>query len=267
MPYDQKISKEKPGLIAFVLDESVSMRDKLPGTTDPKFMWVERYFGIILNELLGRSTEVKGNDVVIKSRYFLHVIPYGSSPEIWGSPEMDIEAAVQLFANSGNSLGLGGHLGGTDGQAAMKKTYEALKQSLSGERFKNSFPPIVFHLSDGESQSDATAVANDIRNLTTSDGNVLLLNAYIGTQTALNYNGPDDFPGYLDVKEAGPGQDNTRLFEMSSQTPDCVEANLKSENIFPQLRSGSRLFFDVRTKEMLKHTIQVIGSLGSRMAR
>ena len=103
--------------------------------------------------------------------------------------------------------------------------------------------------------------------LSTKDGEVLVVNAYIGTQTSLNYNGPEDFPGYLDVSEAGPGQDNVRLFEMSSKAPEAIEQNLKADDIFPQLRSGSHLFFDVRTKEMLKHVIQVVGSLGSTMAR
>ena len=43
--------------------------------------------------------------------------------------------------------------------------------------------------------------------------------------------------------------------------------NLIDDGVFPQLRAGARLFFDVRTKEMLKHVIQVVGSLGSRAAR
>ena len=54
---------------------------------------------------------------------------------------------------------------------------------------------------------------------------------------------------------------------MSSVAPEAITANLKADNIFPQLRDGCRLFFDVRTREMLKHVIQVIGSMGSRMAR
>ena len=267
MACEQKISREKPGLIVMVLDDSGSMKDKLPGTSDPKYKWVERYCGIILNELLNRSSEVKGNGVVIKPRYYLHVITYGSHPKLWGSPGMDIQAAVELFANSGNSLGLSGHLGGTDAKAAFEEAYNYLKQAIVSEKFKDSFPPMLFHLTDGESQSDARAVANQIEQLSTTDGNVLLVNAYIGTRTSLNYKDPADFPGYVDEAEAGPSPDNTRLFNMSSQAPDCIGMNLKAENIFPQFRSGSHMFFDVRTKEMLKHVIQVVGSIGSRMAR
>ena len=267
MAYEQKISREKPGLIVMVLDDSGSMVDKLPGTSNPRYQWVERYCGIILNELLNRSSEVKGAGVIIKPRYYLHVITYGSHPQLWGRPGMDIEAAVELFANSGNSLGLSGHLGGTDAKAAFEHAYNYLKQAIVSEQFRNSFPPMLLHLTDGESQSDAKPVADQIKQLSTADGNVLLVNAYIGTQTSLNYKDPDDFPGYVDEAEAGPSQDNTRLFNMSSQVPDCIEMNLKADGIFPQLRTGSHLFFDVRTKEMLKHVIQVVSSIGSRMAR
>jgi len=42
---------------------------------------------------------------------------------------------------------------------------------------------------------------------------------------------------------------------------------LLNDGIFPQLREGARLFFDVKTKEMLKHVIQVVGSIGSRSNR
>ena len=87
---------------------------------------------------------------------------------------------------------------------------------------------------------------------------------HIGTRTSLNYKGPDDFPGYVEEAEAGPSPDNIRLFNMSSQVPNSMRQNLIEDGIFPQLRPGARLFFDVRTKEMLKHVIQVVGSQGSR---
>jgi hypothetical protein len=267
MPYEKMISRANPGLIAMVLDDSASMGENLPGTSDPKYKWVERYCGIFFNDLLERSSEVKGDDVVIKPRYYIHVIKYGSTPELWGTQEMDIQTAVEMFSHCGNSLGLGGLLGCTDAKTAFEEAYNYLQQALTTERFKDSFPPMLLHLTDGESQTDASDIADRIMQLSNNDGNVLMANAYIGTQTSLNYKDPDDFPGYLDVSEAGPSQDNTRLFEMSSQAPESITTNLKADNIFPQIRSDARLFFDVRTKEMLKHVIQVVGSIASRMAR
>jgi hypothetical protein len=267
MSYLLKASRALPVLIILLLDDSASMGDALPGTSDAKYLWVERYVGIILKELLSRSTEVQGQTVKVKPRYFVGVIHYGGRPRVWEGGIMDIQTAVEKYTNAGNSLGLGGKLGGTDAKAASEAALDMVRQAIAEERFKNSFPPMVFHLTDGESQSDPSTAADQIKQLATADGNALMVNAYIGTQTSLAYTDPKDFPGYLDVAEAGPSQDNVTLFNMSSLIPDCIHQNLVNDGIFPQLRAGTRLFFDVRTKEMLKHVIQVVGSLGSRAAR
>ncbi len=266
MPYSKKISRGNPGLIVLVLDDSGSMGDMMPGTSDPKYAWTERCCGIIFQELLARSTESSGT-VVVKPRYFILVIIYGGTPYVWGQGVMDIEQTVKKYTQDGNSLGLGGSHGGTDGAAALAEAHNVLAKAVTEERFKDSFPPMVFHLTDGMSHTDPTAEAEKITKLTTADGNVLIVNAYIGTQTSLEYRGPQDFQGYVDRDEAGPSVDNTVMFNMSSIAPDCISHNLIEDGIFPNLRQGARLFFDVRTKEMLKNVIQVVGSVGSRADR
>ena len=267
MAYEKKISRQHPGLIYLVIDDSGSMADSLPGTSDPKFAWTERYSGIILKELLARSTEMKGDGAVVKPRYYFLVTTYGSQARTWSNGPLDIEAAVEQYAQAGNALGLGGHLGGTDAEAAYAEALVHLQAAVTSEQFRDSFPPMLLHLTDGMSHTNAEQQAEQVKQLTTSDGNVLVVNAFIGTQTSLSYQGPEDFPGYLEASEAGPSPDNVRLFNMSSEAPPCIHQNLVDDGIFPNLRSGSRLFFDVRTKEMLKHVIQVVGSLGSRADR
>ena len=267
MAHQRKISSERPVIIFLIVDDSGSISDILLGTSDPKYKYVEKYISIILDDLLDRSTEVAGDEVVIKPRYYFCILLYGSSVKLWGKPVMDIKETVELFSKSGNSLGLGGHLGGTDSQKALQEAYDRLQGIISDDKFRDSFPPMVFHLTDGMSRTDASGIAEQIKHLSTSDGNVLLVNAYIGAQTNLNYQGPEDFPGYLDVSEVGPSEDNVRLFNMSSQAPETIEENLKADGIFPQFRSGSRLFFDVRTKDMLKNVIQVVSSINSRMEK
>lgn len=265
--HEKLVNRAQPAVICLVFDESPSMLDPLPGTDDPKYMWLERYGGIILKQLLSYSSEVRGESLVIKPRYFLYVIVYGSYPTVWGDGLMDIQQAVDRYSKANNSFGLGGKIGGTDGAAALEAVFDALAPVVSDERFLNSFPPMVLHLTDGMSQSDPTAAAERIKQLSTSDGNVLMVNGYIGTQTSLNYQGPEDFPGYLDAAEAGPSEDNVRMLHMSSETPASTRNNLIQDGVFPNLREGARLFFDVRTKEMLKHVIQVVGSVGSRANR
>lgn len=265
--YEKKISRALAGLIVFLLDDSGSMRDKLSGTSDPKFLWVIRYIQIILKELLARSTELKGDEVVVKPRYYVYVVVYGSTPDVWGNGQMDIGTAVERFTANGKDLGLGGLRGGTDAKKAMQCALQYLKAAVADKRFCDSFPPMLFHLTDGMSGSDATPEAQEIMNLATADGNVLMVNGFIGTQTNLSYEGSEDFPGYVDVTEVGPNEDNIRLFNMSSIAPPSLRQNLIDDGVFPRFRDGARLFFDVRSKESLKNVIQVIGSLGSRADR
>lgn len=267
MGYDRKISRRCPGLILFLLDESGSMCDLLQGTSDPCFAWVERYIGILFKLLLDYSTDMKGDLQVIKPRYFVYVIEYGSTPQVWNGGLLDIETAVEKYTQANNSLGLQGRLGGTDARSAMQHAYDFLKVAIQEERFRDSYPPMVFHLTDGMSHTDAEPIVKQIQQLSTSNGAPLVVNAFIGTQTSLVYQGPDDFPGYVEESEAGPSGDNKRLFNMSSVVPELMRQTLVEQGTFPQIRAGSHLFFDVRTREMLKHVIQVVGSMESRADR
>ena len=265
--YQKKVSRAEPALIPMLLDDSGSEEIPLPGTTDPKYAWVERLSGVVFKDLLARSTELKDGVAIIKPRFYLWTLKYGSDTELWGDGEMDIEAAVTRYAQDGNSLKLGACLRGTDTATAFQEAFTYLRQAVDDPRFHQSFPPMLFHLTDGESATDAGPIAEQIKQLATADGNVLIVNVYIGTQTNLNYRGPEDFPGYVDLADVGPNPDNQRLFQMSSIAPPCICQNLIEDGIFPSLRDGARLFFDVRTKDMLKHAIQVVGSVGSRAAR
>jgi hypothetical protein len=126
---------------------------------------------------------------------------------------------------------------------------------------------MCLHITDSASQTDASRAAAAIQQLKTEDGECLVANAFIGTQTNLAYSGPEDFPGYVTADEAGPNADCLRMFEMSSDIPARLYANLKADKVFPQIRPGARLFFDVRTRECLQAIFQIIGSIGSRPAR
>jgi hypothetical protein len=266
MAYDRKVERANPELIVMLLDDSGSMSSSMPGTSDARYAWVERYAGIILRELLARSTEMRGDQPVVKSRYYIDIISYGGMPQVWNNyPEaIEIGEAVQRFSEQGFSFGLGGYLGGTNSRDAFEVVLRRIETSILKDQFKKSFPPMVFHLTDGESNTDAEPIAEKLKNITTSDGNVLIVNAYIGTSTNLNYRDPNDFPGYVNEEDVGRNPDNLRLFRMSSIMPDTIRENLIADGIFPSIRENARLFFDVRTREMLKHTIQVVGSGGAR---
>lgn len=267
MPYDKKVERAHPTLIQMILDDSGSMKSPLPGSPKPRYECVELYAGAILTELLGRCTVFGAGgstQPTVAPRYFLDVINYGTDPKEWSAEELDIGEAAKKFNQQKGSFGLGAKLEGTDSAKAFKTAYDRMQVMINRPRYRDSFPPMVFHLTDGESETDASALAQQMAALSTSDGNLLVVNAYIGTQTALTYNGPADFPGYLTDAEVGLNQDNLRLFRMSSVMPETIRQNLIADGIFPKIRAGARLFFDVRTQIMLKNVISVVGSIGSR---
>jgi hypothetical protein len=79
----------------------------------------------------------------------------------------------------------------------------------------HSFPPIVLNISDGESNDgNPTEPARRITSLRTSDGNVLLFNAFISAS--------DDPTDLLFPSEPGnnPSRVTQTMFEMSSVIPD-----------------------------------------------
>ena len=265
MPYERKVDRAHPTLIQMILDDSGSMEKPLPGSGEPRYQLVEKYASTILTELLARSTELAGSTPTVRPRYYIDIIKYGTQVEPWSSDALDIENAAKKFDQEQGSFGLAAKLEGTDAAGAFQAAYERLEVMINNGRFRDSFPPMIFHLTDGESATDASAVAQKISALSTSDGNLLLVNAFIGTQTSLLYSGPEDFPGYVTEAEVGPNEDNLRLFRMSSIIPEAIRQNLMNDGIFQKIRAGARLFFDVRTRIMLKHVLAVVGSSGSRM--
>ncbi len=264
MPYQQLASRKHPVPVCLILDDSGSMRDNLPGTQDAAFKYVERYVGIILKELLSRSSDLNGTTPVIKPRYYILVIIYGCTPRVWGTGLMDIEAAVNLFTSSGGSLGLGGNSGGTETGKALELAFNILSKEVQKEKFKDSSPPFILHLTDGASNRDPSFAAESLKQISSSDGNAILVNGYIGAQTNLSYQGPNDFPGYTHESEAGTSVHNLRLFRMSSIIPEPIRLNLIEEGIFPSIKQGAKAFFDVRSKESLKKVIQTVGSTPSK---
>jgi len=273
--YQRKVEEARPALITLLLDDSGSMQDPMPGDAEnvAKHQWVERYLRVIMRELLARCSVDKGDDrLVSKARYHIDIITYGNQATPWHSEPLDVPSMVanltkrnpDFFRKNGGLLG--GREGGTDTKAAFRLAFERIEATLQTSVFNESFPPMLFHLTDGASNTDAEPIADSIRHLETLDGATLIVNAFIGTSTSLVYSGPTDFPGYLSTTDVGDNEDNLRLYRMSSVLPPSLEDNL-SEGIFPAIRPRSRLFFDVRTTDMFTKVMQVVGSGGSRSRR
>jgi hypothetical protein len=112
----------------------------------------------------------------------------------------------------------------------LYQAYQVLTEWI--QQHPESFPPIVIHISDGESQDgDPIAYADAIKNLATNDGNVLLFNCHLSmtqAQQVLFPSAPDGLPDEL----------AKILFNMSSVLPEVFFRNAVAEGI--PLQPGAR---------------------------
>ncbi len=102
--------------------------------------------------------------------------------------------------------------GGTPMCAAFAEVKNLLTDWIS--EHPQSFPPVVLHLTDGESSDgNPYAIGREIMNLQTADGNVLLFNCHISARSV----GKIEYPNHA---SALPDEFARALFEVSSLLPE-----------------------------------------------
>jgi hypothetical protein len=82
----------------------------------------------------------------------------------------------------------------------------------------SAFPPVVINITDGEANDgDPYPVSEAIRELTTNDGNILLLNLHLSSHAARPFQFPDSEDGL-------PDEYARALFRMSS----CLTTSMRA---------------------------------------
>src|SRR5262249_13678257 len=121
-------------------------------------------------------------------------------------------------------------LGGTPMCEAMSQAEATLSNWIA--QHETSFPPIAINITDGEStDGDPSAVAQRLSGLATTDGQCLLFNIHVSSQTAQ----PIQFPS----SDAGlPDQYAQLLYNISSPLPDFMQAFAREEHL--PVSPGSR---------------------------
>jgi hypothetical protein len=239
--YSQEISRQHKACFLFLLDQSFSMEESLGGSSNRKCDelataingWLQNMairasgdegikdwmdvgvFGYrtdsssnmiiepaLLGELAGKRlvsiTEIGAKPARIDTRSLS--VPSDDTGEMISVPT-DVPVWVDPIAEGGTPM------------CNMLYLAHGLLSDWIREH-PHSFPPIVVHITDGESQDgDPVAYAEAIRNLATSDGNVLLFNCHLSSTAA----DPFMFPAKPDGL---PDKLARMLFEMSSMLPD-----------------------------------------------
>lgn len=247
MAYSAEISRGNPSCLVFLIDQSGSMADTFGAGegNQKKADGVADAINRLLQNLVIKCAKEEG----IRDYFHVCVIGYGAQvgPAFAGAlagrqlvpiSEVGNSPARVDQRNKKVSDGAGGLVdqqvrfpvwfeaianGGTPMRQALGEAKTVVEGWLN--QHPNCFPPIVINITDGEAtDGDPTPVADEIRKLKSTDGEVLLFNVHLSSQRAAAV----EYPG----SESGlPDQFGQQLFRMSSALPAYMVDIAKKENM------------------------------------
>jgi uncharacterized protein YegL len=203
MAYSAEISRANPSCFVFVIDQSGSMNDSWGGQSGKKKKdGVADAINRLLQDLVIKCAKEEG----VRDYYHVGVIGYGSSigPAFSGALSGQSLVPISAIADTPARLeerrrklddGAGGLAeqtvkfpvwfepianGGTPMNQALGQAAVILEDFVKGH--PDCFPPVVIHITDGEStDGDPAPAMGRLTALSSTDGNVLLFNLHIST--------------------------------------------------------------------------------------
>lgn len=244
MPYTAEISRTNPSCFLFLVDQSGSMAKPFAGqAAKSKAQGVADAINRLLQNLVLKCAKSEG----IRDYFHVGVIGYGQTVAAAFGGKLAGRCLVPISDVANNPLrveqrarkvddGAGGLIdqkfmfpvwfeatneGKTPMAQALTLAHKTISQFIS--RFGASYPPLVVNITDGmATDANPEPVAQTLRGLATSDGNVLLFNAHVSSRP----DHPVEFPD----KEVGLPDDYAKLlFRMSSPLPAKLQAAAQGE--------------------------------------
>ena len=247
MVYTAEISRSNPSCFIFLLDQSASMLDEIAQGED-----VKRKADVVadaLNRLLRELAIKCAKEGGVRDYFHVAVIGYGArvgslfGGELSGRDLVPLSQVAKYPARVNERMkkvpdGAGGLVEqstkfpvwvepvgnrGTPMVEALRQATVLANTFLATN--ENCFPPVVLNLTDGQStDGDPRPGAQALRELASTDGNVLLFNLHVSSEGGT----PTIFPG-----ETTPLNDDyaRTLFEMSSPLPVHMRAYAAQQGI------------------------------------
>jgi hypothetical protein len=257
LPYTAEINRANPTALVFLLDQSGSMVQPFGGQPDKcKADGVADALNRLLQNLVLKCAKADG----IRNFFHVGMISYGGRVASAFGGALANQTMVPISKIATNPLrvevrtrkvddGAGGFLeqqvkfpvwlearpaGKTPMCEALRKAKEYLHLFLSVR--PKCYPPLVFNITDGQpTDGDPREAAEELRALTSQDGNVLLFNAHLSDKQVQ----PVIFP----PKESGLPDDFAKLlFRMSSVLPPSLVAAAKADGIAVARKSRGFVF-------------------------
>lgn len=244
MPYKAEINRTNPSCFLFLIDQSGSMSDPFSGFPGKsKSEAAADAINKLLQNLIIKCTKSEG----VRDYYDVGVIGYGISvgPAFTGQLNYRDLAPLSEIANNPARIeerikkmddGAGGLVAvttkfpvwfdavasnGTPMSEALLYAKRIIQDWLS--KHPDSYPPSIINVTDGEAtDGDPGPYGNELMQLSTSDGPVLLFNCHLSSHPAPSVQ-------YPDTDARLPDQFAKTLFNMSSVLPAALVDAAKSE--------------------------------------
>jgi len=257
MAYTAEISRNNPSCFLFIIDQSGSMSDKYASIGKPKSEALADVINRMLQQLVIKCAKSEG----VRDYYHVGVIGYGAngvgaafSGNLKGQNLVPISAIANNPARIEErtkkvSDGAGGLIettvkfpiwfdptanGGTPMTEAFKQANTIISDWLNNN--PHCFPPVVIHITDGEStDGDPTEEMNRLTSQTSNDGNVILFNLHTSTRGGTN---SFSFPG---TEVQLPDQYAELLFNGASTLPVFMR-NVAAQEFSLNLSDGAKAF-------------------------
>lgn len=256
MPYSAEISRTNPTCFLFLIDRSGSMAEPF-GSNEGGGRKADGVADAI-NRLLQNLSVRCARETGVRDFFHVAVIGYGQSVGtafVGGLSGKDLLPISEVAAHPARiesrtkkvSDGAGGLVdqtvkfpiwfepeanAGTPMCAALDQAVSLLTGWVS--RYPNCFPPIVIHITDGESSDgDPSSAAERVRGVASSDGSCLLFNVHLSSRPSMPILYPSD-------ESRLPDDFSHRLFRMSSPLPPHMLVAARQDN--PAIADGARGF-------------------------
>jgi len=277
--HEKQWSSATPGLLVFLLDQSGSMLSQFKDSQESRTVFATRVVNRVINDIINRNY-VEDHP---KDRCFVVAIGYSvGARELCSGFLSELENSyLRLETVKKNvSDGAGGLVeidskmpiwiepiekdGWTDMAAAFKMAKQIIEQWVNDK--PDSPAPVIINVSDGipyynhkdpvECADETAAIANEIMNIRTADGNVLIFNAEIG-------GGSNKIILPNSVEEVRAEGDGARfLFDISSVIPEGYWPAAVAKGLEP--REGSKGAVFAADAEYLIKMIDFGSSKGQR---
>ena len=242
---DKQWSSATPGLLIILLDQSGSMMSDYEGTTRTKFAT------LAVNQVIDNIIQKNFYGDAPKNRCFISVIGYNHNvKELCSGWLKDLDANPLRYETLKKKTLDGVEVKqpvwvepiDRDGATNMLGAFQLAKDLVEKWMADNSDgpAPVIINISDGvpyydgkdprECMKETVALANEIKNLSNNDGNVLIFNAQIDTA-----NGSVEFPSNRNEVSQEEAQ---FLFDITSEVPQSYKGAAEKNGFKPN--EGSR---------------------------